>query len=186
MSLEIVPLKKEDLPSIKVFSDKFISKDYFQDQELADIYQRSFAGETMCSFLLKKDEKILGLRLTYPPGNWEKGKGSELFEQKWPHKKNETAYFQTIYLDPDLSGQGWGKKLSQKSIEVLKYLGAKGIVCHSWKESPHNSSNRYLSSLGFKAIAELPEYWRDCTCAICTGDYCKCTAVEMYLDLEAQ
>ena len=161
-----------------------IGVDYFKDHELEKMYHNSFAAQTNCSFVLMEGTNLRGVRITYPPGQWTKGKGEDLAEEEWPHPKSSTAYFQTIYLDPAVAGKGWGKKLSEKSLAILKGLGVKGVVCHSWKESPYNSSNRYLTALGFVSVAEYPSYWKNCSCGICTTELCECTAVEMYLNLE--
>jgi GNAT superfamily N-acetyltransferase len=126
------------------------------------------------------------MRLTYPPGQWEHGKGHGLEPRKWPHAISETGYFQSLFLASDLQGHGWGGKISQAALAILKETGAKGVVCHSWKESPNNSSTRYLLKLGFTPVADHPLYWKDVdyNCTRCLKPPCQCTAQEMYLDLE--
>jgi hypothetical protein len=136
--------------------------------------------------LLKKNKEIYGVRFTYAPGKWSHGKGNGLTAEKWPYPLEETAYFQSLFLAPLVQGSGWGGKLSHKSLGVLKKLGARGVVCHSWKESPFNSSAKYLEKMGFKVVAEHPLYWQHVTynCTRCLKPPCQCTALEMYLDLE--
>jgi ribosomal protein S18 acetylase RimI-like enzyme len=183
----IEELKLSDLSALKQFTDREIGSGYYSQDELDDIYRRSLTKGRMCSFLLKKDGEIFGVRFTYPPGQWVHGKGDGLSPEKWPFAMKDTAYFQSLFLSNQVQGEGWGGKLSAKSIEVLKEIGTKGIVCHSWKESPNNSSTRYLEKIGFQKIKEHPLYWQhvNYNCTRCGKPPCQCTAVEMYLKLEA-
>ena len=77
-----------------------------------------------------------------------------------------------------------GAEADHLALADLKASGARAVVAHSWKESPHGSSLRYLTRLGFEAVAEHPEYWVDVdyTCAL-DGKPCRCTAIEVVLDL---
>lgn len=177
----------EDIPSTKKFTDTAVGQGYYSIQELIENQKKSIAADgTICSFVLIDDvtKKVCGLRLAYPPGQWSHGKGAALRSDLWPTQMNETAYFQSLFVAPDLQGQGWGPQLSERSITIFKKLGAKGIVAHCWKESPNNSSLRYLQNLGFKEIIEHPLYWFNVSYA-CTRDGwpCRCTAIEMYLGI---
>lgn len=181
----IRPIKVEDLEAIKIFTDKVIGKDYYRAAEIKDICSRSQSDSIQCSFLLEIEKQIKGIRITFPPSGWETGKGKGLSPELWPYPLSETAYFQSLFIDPDCTGKGYGRELSLKSIEALKKLGTKGVVCHSWKESPHNSSIKYLKRLGFKSVKEHLEYWKevDYICTKCQKKPCLCTAEEMYLEL---
>ncbi len=181
------PFRHEDLEAIRLFTDREIGTGYYSIQEIEDIFRRSQKNGVMCSYLLESPEQgILGVRITYPPGMWKKGKGQGLHPELWPHRIEETAYFQSLFLANSVQGQGWGGKLSQESMKALRQVGAKGIVCHSWKESPNDSSSRYLRKLGFELIAEHEKYWKDVpyNCTRCGSPPCQCTAQEMYLNLE--
>lgn len=177
----------EYIPLVKEFTDLAVGMGYYSEEELSTYQKNSVAdsGEN-CSFVLYDPEnnKVLGLRLAFPPGNWNHGKGSNLRPDLWPTKLNETGYFQSLFVSPDLQGQGWGPKLAQKSLSILKKIGAKGVVAHCWKESPHNSSLKYLEKVGFKKIIEHPNYWINVD-YVCTrdGNPCRCTAIEMHLNL---
>lgn len=196
--LRIEPLEHRDLGRLKEFTDRTIGAGYYSEKELEEIFEKSVAANLeprksgsaqMCSLLLRDlDGEILGVRFTYPPGRWSRGKGEGLNSSKWPHTIEETAYFQSLFLSDKIQGQGWGSKLSYASIEVLKTVGAKGVVCHSWKESPFNSSSKYLEKMGFQKIAEHPLYWQhvNYNCTRCLKPPCQCTAVEMYLDINQE
>lgn len=185
--VQIRPFRQQDLEAIRLFTDHEIGAGYYSLDEIKDIFQRSEKNGVMCSFLLESsDGKIKGVRISYPPGKWSHGKGKGLHSEKWPHSLSETAYFQSLFLSSEVQGQGWGGKISKEAIQALQQTGAKGIVCHSWKESPNDSSSRYLLKLGFELIAEHKEYWKDVpyNCTLCGKPPCKCTAQEMYLNLE--
>jgi GNAT superfamily N-acetyltransferase len=144
MRYEIVPLAEKDLGRLKAFTDRAIGAGYYSEAELKDIFNRSSMNGVMCSFLLVARDsaggsvaadatgEIFGVRFTYPPGNWSHGKGEGLTPDQWPHEKAHTAYFQSLFLSDTIQGQGFGSKLSQASIDVLKEVGARGVVCHSW------------------------------------------------------
>jgi ribosomal protein S18 acetylase RimI-like enzyme len=186
MKMIIRPLVESDLSEILQFADKNVGLGYFSMTELLEIYKKSLKDGKMCSLVLSDGNEIQGMRLSYPPGNWQHGKGHGLSPQKWPRPLSETAYFQSLFLAPPVQAQGWGGRLSRAAMQVLKEVGAKGIVCHAWKESPHNSSVRYLEGIGFQRMAEYPKYWRDVqyNCTRCKRPPCQCTAVEMYLELK--
>lgn len=212
MHYEMIPLAEEDLRRLKTFTDRAIGEGYYSEAELIDIFHRSQADGVMCSFLLigtPSDEtseggcvngrmrtrsgesasaargEIFGVRFTYPPGKWSHGKGDGLTPKKWPFPQDQTAYFQSLFLSDKIQGQGFGSKLSEASIEVLKSIGAKGVVCHSWKESPGGSSTKYLEKMGFQRIKEHPLYWQhvNYNCTRCLKPPCQCTAIEMYYEI---
>lgn len=185
-------LIKEFLPihisKVKSFTDQVIGFNYYSVDELNEYQKKSItASHDLCSFVLVDPvtNEIKGLRLAFPPGNWSHGKGFKLRPDLWPHSLSETAYFQSLFIAPDLQNQGWGQKLSYKSIEIFRNVGALGIATHCWKESPGNMSYKYLTALGFRAIVEHPDYWIDVDYT-CTrdGKPCRCTALEMYLNLK--
>jgi ribosomal protein S18 acetylase RimI-like enzyme len=183
---QIKPLEKSILLQVKSFSDQWIGNNYYQMPELEKIFEKSQKNKIMCSFVIVDEvEKIHGLRISYPPGNWSSGKGQGLRSDLWNVPQNKTAYFQSLFLSNDIQNQGWGPKLSQASIAALKKIGAKAIVTHAWKESPNNSSLKYLKRMGFVELIEHPDYWVNVD-YVCTrdGNPCHCTAVEMILRLE--
>jgi len=184
--MRIRPFEEFDVNTVKDFTDRTVGQGYYSLEELKEKQKQSIsANGNICSFVLEDEKgRILGLRLAYPAGNWDHGKGSKLRPDLWPTELGKTGYFQSLFVSPELQGQGWGPKLSQQSLKVLTTLGNEGIVTHCWKESPNNSSYRYLRKIGFKEIITHPDYWVDVD-YICTrdGNPCHCTAIEMHLDL---
>ena len=180
--IEIRELTSADIPAVREFTDGVIGKNYFSDSELLENLQKSKFGDVTCSFVLVDGSRILGLRLAYPPGLWSKGKGSKLRADLWRTPMDKTAYFQSLFLAPEVQGQGWGPKLSAASIARFKQVGAQSIVTHAWKESPNNSSIRYLTKQGFESVATHAEYWIDVDYeCVRDGNPCRCTAEEMIL-----
>ena len=176
-----------DIAGVKKFTDVAVGQGYYSTAELEENQKKSIAKNgSICSFVLvdETNGEIMGLRLAFPPGNWDHGKGGQLRSDLWPISLSETAYFQSLFVSPKLQGQGWGPKLAERSLQVFKTLGAKGVVAHCWKESPNNSSLRYLMGMGFKEIAEHKDYWVNVN-YVCTrdGNPCHCTAIEMFLPL---
>ena len=187
MPFRVRTFEKKDITKVKAFTDRAIGQNYYTEVELEGILKRSQLGDVTFSLVLEElaTNKIFGIRITYPAGNWDKGKGKGLTPDKWKLKQTDAAYFQSLFVDPELTGNGWGKKLSEHSIQLLKSVGTKAIVTHSWKESPNDSSGRYLRSLGFELVATHPLYWHevDYTCTRCGDQKCICTAEEMILYL---
>jgi GNAT superfamily N-acetyltransferase len=175
----------EDLPSVKSLADSTIEPGYYSVAELEAIYYRSQKNGYQCTLVLEDAKhRIRGVRITFPPGHWQQGKGRGLAPERWGVAFTDAAYFQSLFIDPSLTGKGWGPRLSKQAIAILLKLGAKAVVAHSWRESPHDSSRRYLRGLGFSFVASHPGYWQevDCVCGRC-GEPCECTAEEMILRL---
>lgn len=183
--MQIRKLEHRDLSAVKVFTDKTIGENYYTLEELESCYAKSISNNIMCSFVLVDDQdNIKGFRLAYPPGQWSKGKGSKLRSDLWKVPLDKTAYFQSLFLSDEVQGQGWGPQLSAAAIAAFRELGTQAIVTHAWKESPNNSSIRYLTKQGFTSVATHPEYWIDVD-YVCVrdGNPCRCTAEEMILYL---
>ena len=78
--MQIKPFLPKDVEAVKKFTDKEIGDGYYSLAELKKNQQKSIAADgTVCSFLLVDDstEKVHGLRLAFPAGNWHHGKGSQ-------------------------------------------------------------------------------------------------------------
>jgi ribosomal protein S18 acetylase RimI-like enzyme len=180
--VQIRELTLQDLPAVKQFTDVEIGRNYFSLEELKGALAKSKNDDVMCSFVLADENKIYGLRLAYPPGLWSKGKGKKLHAELWQTPLEKTAYFQSLFLAHEVQGQGWGPKLSAAAIQAFRRLGAQAIVTHAWKESPNNSSIKYLTKQGFQSVATHPEYWIDVDYeCVRDGKPCRCTAEEMIL-----
>lgn len=183
MNLRIDPLDKSNLHEIKEFCDREIGLNYYSIEDLEEIHEKSNLNGSNSSLILYYNEKIAGIRFTYMPTKWTKMKGSNgLTMDKWGGlKREELGYFQSMFITKELMGLSLGPLLSNLSIFQLKKAGAKGVLTHCWKESPNNTSKKYLVKIGFKVIKEHPLYWHEINyeCSLCGKEKCKCTAIEM-------
>jgi ribosomal protein S18 acetylase RimI-like enzyme len=183
LDLSVREILDSDLEAVLKFSDQQIGKGYFSKSRMAELIQSSKKNNISTSLILEDidNNEILGLRITLPPGQWRLSHPSQkVHPELWDAPFKETAYFQSLFVDSRLKGQGWGAKLSQMSADRLKEMGAKAIICHSWNESPFDSSRKYLRKFGFQSVIEVPMFWFhiDYTCNRC-GKPCVCTATEM-------
>jgi ribosomal protein S18 acetylase RimI-like enzyme len=177
----ISPLTEKDLAEVKALTDRTIGLNYYSLIELQEVLKKSTLNGICSSFVLRDDAGIVqGFRLAFPPGTWSKGKGNKLRPDLWNVPKESVGYFQSLFLSEGLRGQSWGPKLSEAAIETFKKHGARAIVTHAWKESPQNSSVRYLTKFGFQSVATHPGYWKDVDYeCLLDGKPCQCTAEEM-------
>lgn len=179
-----------DVATASRFIDRTLGPDYYPPDRMAADLERATAPDAegravVCAHIAEgPDGAIVGFRIAFPPGRWSHGRGDGLTPERWPAPLARCGYFQTIVVDPAHSGHGLGGRLSRLALEALRALGTEVVITHSWLESPHNSSQRYLAGLGFEAVKRWPRYWMevDYTCVRC-GRPCLCTAVEMALDL---
>lgn len=181
--MKFLPFTRDWVPAAKKFTDRAIGDGYYTEEQLHQIVENSQVNGQSCSLLLVDDKNdVFGVRITLPPGKWHLKDNivGRIHPEKWRTKLEETGYFQSLFIDDSLQGQGWGSKLSLKAMEILKQNGIKAVATHSWKESPGNSSAKYLLKLGFQEVAEHPLFWYpiDYSCTRC-GKPCVCTATEM-------
>ncbi|MCR9204729.1 MAG: GNAT family N-acetyltransferase [Halobacteriovoraceae bacterium] len=188
--MEFISLTRAELPAVKAFTDQWIGKDYYEISELEGLYDASLiedSGATeSCSYLALCDGELAGVRLSFAPGKWEGLITRGLTPTVWGVDFSQMAYFKSLFVAEKFQGKGIGISLSQKSLETLKKGGAKGVLCHSWLESPGNSSQRYLKKFGFEEVKKHPKFWFpiDYECTRCAPERCVCTASEMILRLE--
>ncbi len=177
----ITALHKSDRQSFIHFSDEFIGQNYFNENNFDQQIHLSTLNHLCCSFVLKNIKKqLIGIRITYAPSLWD-----SFIDFAFLKDTNGVAYFKSLFVDPKYQKKGLGPMLSRKSIEILKQMGAKKILTHSWKESPNNSSVKYLESAGFKSLGDIKNYWEkfDYLCSGCQIKPCQCTAVEMIYNI---
>lgn len=176
----IVPFTEENLEEVKLFLDRWSGKDYLRQEDLKTILELSQNDGLNASIVAYIDDEIAGVRLTHAPGSVpQKNKG--MTPEKWGVSPSEVGYFKSLFIAEDFRNQGIGKRLSKLSLSILKDMGAKAVLCHSWLESPGNSSQIYLQSLGFQEVQHHPKFWNDLDylCTRCAPQRCICTSVEM-------
>ncbi|WP_372651660.1 GNAT family N-acetyltransferase [Halobacteriovorax sp.] len=181
MSIIFKEIELSDIENILNFTDKWIGKNYFSAEELEELIFLGRTKEINSSYKAEShDGELAGIRLSLAPGEWVnsmRGLSTDL----WNVDPKEVGYFKSLFVSDEFQKQGVGRSLSNLSIEQLKKAGAKAVICHSWLESPSNSSQRYLLSMGFSAVKTHKEFWSeiDYHCTKCGPSKCLCTAVEM-------
>ena len=170
-----------DLLSVKAFTDQWIGTDYFNEKEIEEILNKSKQEDLNASLLALDGSQLVGVRLTYLPGKWIAPETTGITPELWNVDVEKVGYFKSLFISQIYQNRGIGKSLSAQAIQTLKKADAQAVLCHSWLESPENSSQIYLLRSGFKAIAQHKKFWFniDYQCTRCTPHRCECTAVEM-------
>ena len=170
-------MTEADVGDVVELAARTVGEGYYAADEVHAMLERCDGH----AYVAREDEALLGFRFTLPPGRWEQGRGQGLHPERWGAPLSRAAYFQSCFVAPDRTGEGVGRRLAQMALEGLKTTGAEVVVAHSWKESPHGSSRRYLDRLGFRVVAEVRDYWAevDYRCSRCGAPPCRCTALEM-------
>ncbi|OUR96871.1 hypothetical protein A9Q84_11075 [Halobacteriovorax marinus] len=181
MSFEILPIEIDDVDEVLAFTDKWIGKNYYDKQELLDILHMGIRDGLNASLKAVVSGQLAGIRISLAPGNWIKPTSRGLTKDLWNVESDSMAYFKSLFVSGDFQKIGIGRALSSESIRVLGEMGAKGVLCHSWLESPGNSSQKYLLSFGFQPVKEHKLFWSviDYVCTKCGPSKCSCTAIEM-------
>lgn len=180
MKFEITAFEMHQIAQVQAFTDRWIGDGYFSRDELHQVLEFSQKQNLNASFLAYEKKELCGVRLSYLPGSWVKT-ARGLSPQNWQVSPDRVGYFKSLFIADSAQKQGLGKSLSEKSLSVMKAAGAEAVVCHSWIESPDNSSRRYLESMGFAQVGEHPMFWEmiDYLCTRCAPQRCQCTAAEM-------
>jgi hypothetical protein len=179
-SLKIIGLERQYLGLVKDFTDQWIGINYYSLDELEVVLDLSCHLGLSCSYLALVNGELAGVRLSFAPGKWiSKGRGLSL--KMWSCLPEEMGYFKSLFVSQKFQKMGIGGALSLRSLQTLSEMGAKAVLCHSWLESPGNSSQLYLQKMGFEAVKEHPRYWYpvDYLCTRCGPERCVCTAIEM-------
>lgn len=180
---QIVDLSAQDIPEIIEFADLNIGKGYYTTATTKEILNAASAKDpTTCLGMRDLNtQKLIAIRISLPPGTWMNRFSYGQLTEKWGVDPKNVGYFKSLFLDPSYRGQKLGPRLSAEAERRMWARGALAIVTHSWKESPNNSSTKYLTKMGFQVVGELPHYWAqvDYDCSGCHNRPCSCTAVEM-------
>lgn len=170
------PLGESDIDEVVSFFDRWSGKNFYTSEDIKEVIAKSHGA----SFVARVGGEVAGIRLTHAPGGWLKGY-TQITPKEWRVSEDKVAYFKSLFVSDSFQKMGIGKTLSSKSIDVLKELGAKAILCHSWAESPGNSSRIYLERMGFEPVNEHKNFWYEVPyqCVRCRPEPCTCTGVEM-------
>ncbi len=184
--IEIKGMENGYLSDVLKFCNEFIGDGYYSLEQLKILLEQSKKREKCVSFCAYDKDKLVGIRITLAPGKWIDNDTKGLTPERWNVPVGEVAYFKSLFIRDDYQKRGIGSLLSNTSIEALKEIKTSAIICHSWLESPNNSSQIYLKKMGFISIKEHKKFWYDLdyTCSRCGVGKCICSAEEMIKYLE--
>jgi len=180
MNFVIREMRGEDASEVVKFADRWIGLGYFNHADILDYLDRSEKDGHVSSLVAFCGGELAAIRITLAPGKWI-DLGLDVCPEKWGVEEESVGYFKSLFVAKKYQQKGLGRKLSKASMEKLVQMGAKAVVCHSWLESPDNSSQLYLKSMGFSAVKNYPLFWHDVGyfCTGCEKRKCVCSAVEM-------
>ena len=182
--IQFQPLTTAHLEDVRKFADKSFGEQYYSTEQLKEIFRFSLRNGKNASLCAWVGAELAGIRLTYAPGNWL-ASARAVSPELWNVPAASVAYFKSLFVAGEHQQKRIGSTLSGRSIEILKEMRARAVLCHSWLESPGNSSQKYLLKMGFEEVAQHPHYWKgiDYMCVRCAPERCVCTATEMILYL---
>lgn len=91
--------------------------------------------------------------------------------------------FSTLCALESYQGKGIGQKISHKRLEWLKSKDCTVVVGVSWVSGLAHTSNRVFEKMGFKAIKEVKNFYRQNSidkpfiCPGCAKPPCTCSAI---------
>lgn len=188
----IVPMSLDDQVEVQkllAFCDKEIGKGYYGINDLQKILlnsKQAGLNASLLAYTAAPEKRIIGARFSPAPGKWKDEKKTQNFTPElWPVPPESVAYFKSVFVAPEFQKSGLGSLMSSQSIEIIKKMNGKGIVCHASMNSPNNSSIKYLTKLGFFPIKEHEFFWSsiDYDCTHCLVNPCECKAMEMFKNL---
>jgi GNAT superfamily N-acetyltransferase len=94
------------------------------------------------SFLVHKNDRLSGMAFLF-----SSGKMSDLFEPDW-------SYIRMLGVDPELQGQGTGRKLTELCIQRARSNGEKTIALHT--SEIMKAARHIYESYGFRMHHEIP------------------------------
>jgi ribosomal protein S18 acetylase RimI-like enzyme len=183
---QFYPLDRSFLAALNLLGDQIFGADYLLQIGLEDDWEKIAQVINPISFCVVKGGGICAARISYPPGQWSHLSAfKKSHPELWPTDPDHVAYFKLSMVHPAHRRQGLAKDMANLSLAGLRSLGAKGVLTHSWNESPGGSSGQYISKMGFQHIADIPNFWSEYVykCLECKSNPCVCTASEMYLQL---
>lgn len=160
-----------------------------REEGCAEDLKKASLGEVL---VVKKSDELVGMLSMRRPG-----KIFDEIEDKYfnleliKFSKEEIGYIALVVIKKEVQGQGIGKTLVQKAIELQKEWGAKAIIVHASQSSPGKGSEKLFASQGFKPVFLHKAPWHDYSkeqgsegfwCNFC-GNPCNCDELEMVKEL---
>lgn len=173
-----------DFAAVIALGNKVHGDNYLTPDNIREYFARGQKDGRNLNWLAFADEQLVGVRLTFAPGQWEID--DYCAPHKWPVSAQTMCYFKCAAIDEDFQGGGIGKSLLLHSVVEAIGLGCQAGLAHIWRQSPNNSAFEYFSRCGGELIQDYPDRWHKASvedgyyCPVCEG-ICHCTAAEMVL-----
>ena len=106
------------------------------DKTFSELLERSY-----CFVCVNDIEEIVGMSFLVSNGN-----PTEIYDTSW-------CYIRFVTVNPDFSGQGIGRKLTEKCIDYATKSGERTMALHT-SEIMHKARHIY-GSLGFTILKEI-------------------------------
>ena len=183
---QFYPLDQSFLAPLNLLSDEVFGRDYLLQIGVEDDWEKIAQLVNPISFCVVKGGGLCAARISYPPGQWSHLSAFKKSQPElWPFSPEDVGYFKLSMVHPAHRKKGLGKDMANFAIAGMRSMGAKGVVTHSWNQSPGGASAQYVSRLGFEKVAETEGFWSEYAydCNECQNDPCLCTASEMFLKL---
>jgi ribosomal protein S18 acetylase RimI-like enzyme len=182
MEYRIRPISVFDIQKIVDFADQWIAENYYKKSQLRALLMKGVREDVNASFVALDKNKIIGFGLAFAPSEWiTQDDEFNLSSHLWNVPSDDVAYLKNLVVDKNYQGLGIGRAILDKTTQAVKDMGAKAIVCHSWVESPKNTSRKYFDKMNFKPVNLHDNFWyfKDYICAKYSPRKCDCSACEM-------
>jgi len=185
--MKIYNLLEEDFSKIINLGNSIQGENYLNFASMEKIFFKGLDQGLNCNYVAydgERGDKLIGFRLTYPPGKWKIDEWCTTGQ--WGVPPEKVCYFKSNLVAESFRGKGLGSELLNLSIEKVKQMGAVAGVAHIWAESPGNSAVKYFNKAGAHFIKSHRSRWLvDCILdgyrCIHHGSRCSCTGEEMII-----
>ncbi|QDP02241.1 GNAT family N-acetyltransferase [Thalassotalea sp. PS06] len=176
-------LDKSHYDAVIALGNEVHGDGYLDAEKMASWVEKGIKDEINSNFVAMDEDKLVGFRICYSPGQWQTDKWSS--PALWKTSEAQTAYFKCNTVDATYRGYGIGSKLLKLATAALEQQGAKAGVSHLWRQSPGNSAVKYFTKCGGELIKDHPDKWHQDSvegydCPVCSGE-CHCVAAEMII-----
>jgi len=91
MDLEIVPMEEKFFDGALKVANTLIGDNFLDYAQLEDLCRRGFSKGLNPCFVLLDQERVVGVRITLAPGNWDIN--DRYSPEKWKVPQDEVCYF---------------------------------------------------------------------------------------------
>lgn len=150
----------DDLEQLRLLAVKAWGQ--FKDELTTDNWQKlsgnlsskdtyiELLNNSYCLVCETTGKEIIGMAFLVPNGH-----PTEIYDEKW-------SYIRFVSVDPNFGGQGIGRQLTVKCIEIAKSNNEQTIALHT--SEMMNTARHIYESLGFKVLKEIEprlgkKYW---------------------------